>query len=326
MIYYSISKPLINNVSHFFDISYYSLIKRMLRKKGVFVGWGRKRSGRVAQSLARRLSCDYLLLEDGFIRSKGLGVDGERSFSIVEDDVGIYYDATQPSRLENLLNHFDFEAAPELIERAKKSIKCIKDHHISKYNQAIMVEDDIFSSDVQRVLVVAQTAGDASLKYGMGEVFSTDSILQAARAENPEAEIYLKIHPDVLAGKKISDIQLKQLPSDIQVLHEDYNPISLLSHFDKVYTKTSQMGFEALMLGKKVVCFGVPFYSGWGLTDDRVHCERRTAIRSSEEVFAAAYILYSRYVDPVRCTPMSLEEVLLRFGNSDNFSQKGLKI
>ncbi len=58
------------------------------------------------------------------------------------------------------------------------------------------------------------------------------------------------------------------------------------------------MGFEALLLGKECVCFGMPFYAGWGVTHDKLTCKRRIAKRSVEEVFAAAYILYARYVDP----------------------------
>jgi capsule polysaccharide export protein KpsC/LpsZ len=58
------------------------------------------------------------------------------------------------------------------------------------------------------------------------------------------------------------------------------------------------MGFEALMTGCECVCFGMPFYSGWGITDDRVKCDRRKRELSVEKVFAGAYILYTKYVNP----------------------------
>jgi capsular polysaccharide export protein len=32
---------------------------------------------------------------------------------------------------------------------------------------------------------------------------------------------------------------------------------------------SSQLGFEAILAGHRPVTFGVPFYAGWGLTDDR---------------------------------------------------------
>lgn len=52
--------------------------------------------------------------------------------------------------------------------------------------------------------------------------------------------------------------------SGVRVIAADCAPLSLLAGADVVYTVTSQMGFEALMLGKEVHCFGMPFYAGWG--------------------------------------------------------------
>lgn len=125
-------------------------------------------------------------------------------------------------------------------------------------------------------------------------------MLEAAILENPLAKIYLKIHPDVFTGKKQSDIDIANIPENIAVITENINPVSLLKHFDKVYTKTSGMGFEALLSGCECVCFGMPYYAGWGITDDRVKCDRRVRKLSIEEVFAAAYILYSRYYNPYK--------------------------
>jgi capsular polysaccharide export protein len=58
------------------------------------------------------------------------------------------------------------------------------------------------------------------------------------------------------------------------------------------------MGFEALLLGKECVCFGMPFYAGWGLTDDRIKCSRRKRKLTVNQLFAGAYILYCRYYNP----------------------------
>ena len=68
----------------------------------------------------------------------------------------------------------------------------------------------------------------------------------------------------------------------------------------RVYTVTSQLGMEALLCGTRVTCFGMPFYAGWGATDDRVSCPRRTRRRAPLEIFALAYLRYARYVDPIR--------------------------
>jgi capsular polysaccharide export protein len=263
-----------------------------------FKGWGRKRTGRFALWCHETFGGTITLLEDGFIRSLDLGIKGSPSFSIVQDDMGIYYDATTPSRLEHILQTYDFDSDIALMSKASDAIELIKKHHISKYNHAKDIDKNFFLSDEKRVLIIAQTAGDSSLQYGRGYEYTTDEMIKKAVEENPDCKIYLKIHPDVLTGKKNSDINIKNIPKDIHIISEDINPISLLKHFIKVYTKTSGMGFEALLVGCECVCFGMPFYAGWGITDDRVSCDRRTRKLSVEEVFAGAYILYTRYVNP----------------------------
>jgi len=276
----------------------YNIVQIFSQKN--FRGWGRKKTGRFALWCHKTFGGNLTLLEDGFIRSIGLGVEGSPSFSLVADDVGIYYDATAPSKLENLLNRYDFANDIQLMQDAKRAIALIKKYHISKYNNAPDIPNDFFSPDEKRVLVIAQTAGDASLEYGMLDDYTTDDMLSAALCENPDAKVYLKVHPDVLLGKKRSDIDIEKAKKECIIIEENYNPISLLKHFEKVYTKTSQMGFEALLTGCECVCFGMPFYAGWGVTQDRSVCTRRVRKRSIEKIFAAAYILYSSYHNPYK--------------------------
>ncbi len=272
-------------------------------KKIPFAGWGRKRSGRLAIFLARLFRRDFLLLEDGFIRSIGLGVDSFPSFSAVEDNVGIYYDATRASRLENILSSHDFKNDTELMRQARRGIALIKEYQLSKYNSAPALSEELrtkytLDDEEKRILVIIQTAGDASLRFGFGGTYSTEEMLDAAVSENPGAVIYAKIHPDVLNGKKRSDIDIEILKKKCRVIDDDIAPLSLLAYFDKVYTKTSQMGFEAILLERECVCFGMPFYAGWGVTDDRISCERRKRKLGVEEIFAGAYLLYSKYFNP----------------------------
>lgn len=307
---YTVSDKLRKSAAPWFDIRHYSILDIFLHRCGTFYGWGRKRSGQRAVALAHKCSTHFILLEDGFIRSVGLGVDNAPSFSIVKDDVGIYYDATVPSRLEQTLNHYNFAADNALMEKARRAIALIRKLHISKYNHAPDIDPSRFKIGEKRVLVIAQTLGDASLKYGLTRHFTTAEMIDAAFAENPEAKVYVKIHPDVLVGKKKSDLDINTLQNRCNIITEDINPISLLEHFDTVYTKTSQMGFEALLLGKNCVCFGMPFYAGWGVTDDRVTCERRTSKRSVEEIFAAAYILYTHYYNPYSKRPTDIIDTI----------------
>ena len=168
---YSTSKQLIKNTQNFFKIKYYSLSDRVLKQKGIFFGWGRKKSGQKAIVLAKKHHTGFRLLEDGFIRSLDLGIKDSDSFSVIEDDVGIYYDATVPSKLENILNAYDFDADKELMQEASEAMALIRKHHVSKYNNAAEIDDNFFKNDTKsKVLIVAQTHGDASLEYGMGNI------------------------------------------------------------------------------------------------------------------------------------------------------------
>ena len=274
-----------------------------------FKGWGRKKTGRFSLRCNKVFGGKLTLLEDGFIRSINLG--GSESFSIVEDDIGIYYDATVPSKLENLLNTYDFKSNSDLLKKSTFTIDLIKKYQISKYNHAPNIDDDYFSNvESNKVLIIAQTKGDLSLEYGLAERFNTNEIINAAIIENPGAEIYLKVHPDVLNGRKNSDIDIESVVDKCKIISDDVNPISLLKHFSKVYTKTSQMGFEALIVGCDCVCFGMPFYAGWGLTDDRVKCERRKRKLSVEEVFAASYILYAKHFNPYIQKPSDIIDTI----------------
>ncbi|EEO6942131.1 capsular polysaccharide biosynthesis protein [Campylobacter jejuni] len=295
MKYYSISKKLIANVRNFYTISLYKKNLK-IKKDDLFFGWGRKKSGLKAMNLAKKYKAKFILLEDGFIRSLNLGVENSPSFSMVKDDIGIYYDATAPSKLENLLNTYEFK--DEEIKQAKKVIELIKKYKISKYNNNLDIPDDYFQKDEKRVLIITQTANDASLEFGLAKDFKTVDMIKDAIKENPKSKIYIKIHPDVLSGKKQSDLDINSLPKECILITENFNPIALLEFFDKVYTKTSGMGFEALMQGCECVCYGMPFYAGWGLTKDKLECKRRMQKRSLEEVFYAAYILYSEYFNP----------------------------
>ncbi|EAK7918370.1 capsular polysaccharide biosynthesis protein [Campylobacter jejuni] len=295
MKYYSTSKKLIANVRNFYTISLYKKNLK-INKDDLFFGWGRKKSGLKAMNLAKKYKAKFILLEDGFIRSLNLGVENSPSFSMVKDDIGIYYDATMPSKLENLLNTYEFK--DEEIKQAKKAIELIKKYKISKYNNNLDIPDDYFQKDEKRILIITQTANDASLEFGLAKDFKTVDMIKDAIKENPDSKIYIKIHPDVLSGKKQSDLDIKSLPKECILITENFNPIALLEFFDKVYTKTSGMGFEALMQGCECVCYSMPFYAGWGLTKDKLECKRRMQKRSLEEVFYAAYILYSEYFNP----------------------------
>ena len=312
MKFITISIPLINNSKNFLDIEQTTLSKSLkyIFTKVTFVGWGRKKSGLWATKMAKITNNNYLLLEDSFIRSFGLGLESSPSFSIVKDDVGIYYDATTPSKLENILNSYDFKSDKILMSVAKEARAKIIEYKISKYNNFREVDLSYLENGKEKILIVAQTYGDSSLEYGGGNSFTTKEMIDDAISDNPKAEVYIKIHPDVLSGKKKSDIEVDELPKSCHILTDNANPIKLMDYFNKVYTKTSGMGFEALLLDKEVHCYGVPFYAGWGITHDRLKCNRRERKLTTDEVFAGSYILYTSYYNPYLDKKSDILEVI----------------
>ena len=286
-------------------IKYY---KRIFGIESEYVGWGRKPSGLKAQKRAEKKGEKFCLIEDGFIRSVDLGVKGSEPFSVVQDDIGIYYDATTPSRLERILSEYDFASDKPLMKRAKEAISLIGSLKISKYNCGERTLPAMLRTKKPKVLIVAQTAGDASLRYGLADQ-NPERMIREAIERHPESEIFVKVHPDVIAGKKRSNISLELAYEKCTLITENIHPVVLLEAFDTVYTQTSQMGFEALLLGKTLYLYGMPFYAGWlsenihlcieGGEVDRVLARRKRTL-DVEEIFAGAYILYSRYYNPYR--------------------------
>jgi capsular polysaccharide export protein len=284
------------------------LIRKNISKKNLYIynilqiftakdfkGWGQKNTGKFAFFCNKIFKGKLTLLEDGFIRSIDLKKSLIRSFSLVRDDIGIYYDATKISKLEKILNTYDFKNDYELMNKARKAIKLLLDNNISKYNHSKDIDKSYFDDNEKKILVIAQAEKDKSLEYGLTNNLSLEGLVDYAIKENPNATIYVKIHPDDIQK---NNYNLHINNKEYKIIKQDVNSISLLKNFTKVYTRTSQMGFEAILLGKECVCFGMPFYAGWGITDDRVKLNRRKRKLSVEEVFAAAYILYSEYKNP----------------------------
>jgi capsular polysaccharide export protein len=271
----------------------------------VVAGWGLRPTTRKALAYADKHGLPYVALEDGFLRSFGTGANFP-PLALVVDDTGIYYDCTRPSALERLLGSEANLLQPD-VNAVLRARQRLLDAGLSKYNHAPDLSPGALrADDVQRVLVVDQTAGDMSVALGGAEAATFAAMLDAALEENPEATIYVKTHPEVSAGRKGGYLTAVQPDARMVVLREAVNPLSLIRQMDRVYVVSSTMGFEALLAGKPVTCFGVPWYAGWGATDDRqpLHpaMARRAAgtgrRRTVDELFAAGYMHYTRYLNP----------------------------
>lgn len=275
------------------------------------LGWGHKPTAERARALAAKNTLPYIALEDSFLRSIGLGEAGTPGLSLVADDLGIYYDATGPSRIEQLLEDGGWQT-PELLARAEAAMARIAETGLGKTNTAPpLAPDALPDTGKRRILVIDQTLGDASIELGLADTARFSRMLEAAKADEPDAEIIVRRHPAMTAGLKQGCIGEDALKG-VTIFDAEARAADIIAKVDAVYCVTSLMGFEALIQGKDVRCFGMPFYAGWGATRDEITCERRTAERSTVEIFAAAYLLYSRYVDPISGEPTTLEATIER--------------
>ncbi|WPX99026.1 Capsular polysaccharide biosynthesis protein [Candidatus Megaera polyxenophila] len=260
---------------------------------------------KIAKCYTRLKRLRYVSLEDGFLRSVELG-HIDYPLSIVVDDIGLYLDANSPSRLELMISHAlsikQQERVSDLIELWQKS-------RVSKYNHQ---HDSNLELPNRFVLVIDQVLGDASISCGLANANSFNKMLHAAIKDNPHHTILIKVHPEVFTGRKKGyfNTQLLNRLERVVILGEDIHPASLLEKADKVYTVTSQLGFEALIWGKTVHTFGMPFYAGWGLTIDYVAPPKRRTKVTLEQLIYASLINYPRYVNPETGERCQIETII----------------
>jgi capsular polysaccharide export protein len=232
-------------------------------------------------------------LEDGFLRSVGLGADLIKPVSWVFDSSGIYFDATRCSDLELLLETTGFTT--EMKTRAHCFRERIVSSCLTKYN--VGSGEWKRPSGMHRIILVpGQVESDASIRFGAPGIATNMGLLRAVREANPDAHVLYKPHPDVLAGMRIKG---QDEDRALQWCHEQINNIpmgTLLPQVDELHTLTSLAGFEALLRGKKVTCYGQPFYAGWGLTTDILPIARRTRTLTLAELVSGALILYPTYI------------------------------
>lgn len=253
-------------------------------------------------------------IEDGFIRGPGLGANCVPPLSVVVDGQGVYFDPSAPSDLEVILQSSDM--CSEMIERAAKLRERIAATGISKYGIA-SEQKSAPGNDRRRILVVGQVEDDRSVMSG-GAGQTNLELLTRARKLEPDAWIIYRPHPDVDAGHRKGHI-----PDEIASRHADEIDresaiAALIGSVDGLHCITSLAGFEALMHGKPVTTHGVPFYAGWGLTNDLADIPaRRSRQRTLDELVAATLILYPRYLDPVTWLPCPPEILVERIANGE---------
>ena len=254
---------------------------------------------------------DAVRVEDGFIRSRGLGAELVPPLSQVTDDIGIYYDPSHPSRLEQMITQ-RADMRTDQIARADALIQSMTSNGISKYN---LGGGSVDLPIGERVLVVGQVEDDASIRCGAGEIATNPTLLENARAARPGAVLIYKPHPDVTAGLRTGAFDATGL-ADLVVQDADIS--ALLGQVSELWTMTSLTGFEALLRGVHVVTTGAPFYAGWGLTQDLGDVPpRRRAEVSLAGLVHATLIDYPRYFDPKTGLACPVEVAVKRLAEGD---------
>jgi capsular polysaccharide export protein len=246
-------------------------------------------------------------IEDGFLRSSGLGAAFAPPRSLVFDRRGIYYDPSRASDLEQLLAN-----SPDLdTGRGAKLRQAIVAAGLTKYNlleQRAMPE---LPAAAEKILVIGQVDDDAAVDsmraFAPGATGNINRwLLAEARRRFPNACIIFKPHPDVERMSRAGAIAAREdkLLADFILPSIALN--RLLPVADRIVTFGSLAGFEALLRGKTVTVLGLPFYAGWGLTEDALSHPRRGTARGIDELAAAALLHYPRYWDPesnLACPP-----------------------
>lgn len=244
-------------------------------------------------------------MEDGFLRSRGLGAALTPPLSLVLDAPSLYFDAATEGRLDRLIaNSGDLPLGE--IRRAERLISRIQALELTKYN--IQSEMPEFRADRHTILVAGQVEDDVSIQFGAPEIRTNLELLRRAREENRDAFLLWKPHPDVEAGLRkgqVAEADLEGL-ADLALLNIGASQALMLAR--EVWTISSTIGFEALLRGIPVTCLGMPFYAGRGLTRDLVpRPPHRRLDVSLQELAHACLIGYPRYFDPRSGAPISPE-------------------
>lgn len=276
------------------------------RRGDAVIGWGYKASGRRARVEAVRDGLPAALLEDGFLRSVGLGKTGAPPVSVVVDDIGMYYVAKTPSRLEAILNDVHLPAGHHTA--GADALAIWQSERLSKYN---LGKEVAIEGARDKIVLVDQVRGDISIEGAGAGPETFEEMLNIALSQHDARDIVLRVHPDVAAGRARGYLPALARRFGIPFISDDVSPHAIIDEARAIWTVSSGLGFEALLRGVKVITFAAPFYAGWGLTEDRATnavareaFARRTRRPTRPNLFAATFLHYARYADPVTKRPL----------------------
>lgn len=284
------------------------------RYGGKVIAWAARLEPR-HETECTALDLELVRIEDGFIRSIGLGAGFAGAASLAVDTRGIYYDPGRPSDIEHLLQT-SVLSDEERVDGARIRRRIVE-LRLSKYNLHRGKTVQVPAGARKIILVPGQVADDASILNSMSRTIDARSgesvnvqLLRNARARNPDAYLIYKPHPDVRYGLRCGHISSEEARAFADVVVGDVDIADLIEVCDGVETISSLSGFEALLRGKSVTVHGLPFYAGWGLTRDLAHTPRRSTRRTIDELCYIALVHYTRHIHPVSGQPCTAHELL----------------
>lgn len=309
--------------------------KRKQQANGAVLAWGRRPSANKAAQLAHALNAPLWTAEDGFLRSLDSGTGSRFGASFVLDRTGIYFDNTRENDLQKWIDYRVQHWTADDEAYATRLIAQLLDNELSKYNAiaaTLTVPDNM-------LLVVDQVAGDASIAGAAAAASDFYQMLLTAcqYAKREHLTVCIKAHPAGKSGFLIDETgqlnpqartflqtHLDVVIGDFCIINTSVNPIALVKKAVRVFSVSSHLGFEALMAGKAVHCFGVSWYAGFGLTCDEalhqnhaqntllqaVKSRRLMPTASVAQLFFAAYIDYSHYANPATKQPCDIDTVI----------------
>lgn len=272
----------------------------------IFV-WSYTERGTGLENYAREKGIDLIHVENGFLAFLDNGRDHPDPYSMFFDRKGLYFNSSEASQLEDILNQASFDCCSKLMRQAHCLLNLYKSMSLGRINTVSInsVASELGVKYCKRVLVLGQRKDDILSAYGNAADWTPEKLLELAIAENPGALILFLPPRDSSEGNKKRLFPLESLRQyeNVRILEQSLVLGELFAACDHVYTITSSDGFEALLHGLKVTVTGMPFYAGWGLTDDRQTNARRRRKLSIEEIFCGVFLLYQKYIigsgDPV---------------------------
>ncbi|MBL4800158.1 MAG: hypothetical protein JKY50_22410 [Oleispira sp.] len=253
-------------------------------------------------------------VEDGFIRGSGLGIAKTNPMSLVFDSQAMHFDHKKTSALDDLLNTHEINSQ-DMKNVAK--FRQVFEAGVTKYIRAdsgsnLSDELNLYGENV--IVILGQVEDDLSIQYGANRFYSGNDLVKIAALENPGSRILYRPHPESIQRRKKHYSNPKDVSNLCDIIGRRWSLKETLEVADRVYTVTSFAGFEAALMGKIVELFGLPFYGGWGFTNDRHDIDttiKRTRKLTTDVVLAITLGRYATYFHPVtmeRITPIKAAE------------------